>query len=116
MRLVGILTVAIYFLVLWIAVRAINSTIVVTLLAYLASAAFNYLMQRNFTFQARLANRTSLRRYAVMHASAMVANSAAMYLLVDVAGTNLYLAQLIVTAIIAILSFLLSRFWVFADR
>ena len=113
--LVGFVTVGIYFAILFATSPIIKSTAALAAVAYAGSAIFNYVTQRNFTFQEQLANSVSFFRYIAMHAFVMMINSGLMFLLVDVAMIGLYLASVAVAAITAAISFLLSRFWVYAE-
>jgi putative flippase GtrA len=114
--LVGGISVAVYFLIIFVMAPIISSTVVLAAVAYVGSAIFNYVLQRNFTFRARIPHALSFSRYIGMHVIALVINSGLMVLLVDVATVNLYVAILIVAGFIAVMNFLLSRFWVYANR
>ena len=114
--LVGGMSVAVYLLIMFVMAPIISSTAALAAIAYAGSAIFNYVLQRNFTFRARIPHTLSFSRYIGMHVIALVINSGLMLLLVDVVTVNLYLATLIVAGFIAVINFLLSRFWVYANR
>jgi putative flippase GtrA len=113
---VGGLSAAAYFLFIFAAAPIITSTVALTAVAYAASAVLNYVLQRSFTFQSRLPHAVSFSRYIGMQTTALVVNSGLMFLLVDIAALNLYAAQLMVTTLVTIMNFLLSRFWVYAGQ
>ena len=110
--LVGVVTVGVYFAVLALARPVVPGVVALSLLAYVVSAVFNFAAQASFTFGAR-PDGTRLKRYIAMHILCMGLNSGLMYLLVERAGLGLYGAQLLVTGVVAVTSFLLSRAWVY---
>lgn len=109
---VGLTTVGVYFAVLALLRPLVHGVVALSLLAYLASAVFNFAAQARVTFGTR-PDRTSLQRYVLMHLLCMGLNAGLMHLLVERAAFGLYTAQLMVTGVIAITSFLLSRAWVY---
>lgn len=110
--LVGGVTVGVYFAVLALARPVIPNVVALSLLAYVVSAVFNFAAQARVTFGAR-PDGIRLRRYILMHLLCMGLNSGLLYLLVERAGLGLYGAQLLVTGVIAVTSFGLSRAWVY---
>lgn len=111
--LVGVSSIGVYFVLLYLFRPVIESIWLLTGLAYIGSMLFNYLTQSLFTFQVRGRDGRMVWRYICLHAGCMVFNSASMFVLVDVLVFNLWLAQLCVTFCIAASSFLLSKYWVF---
>lgn len=111
----GFISIGIYFFILSLFSDFIDSTWLLTSLAYIVSMIFNYLSQSMFTFQVRGRDRRTLVRYFFLHVGCMTFNSAAMLLLVDVLAFNLWPAQICVTFCVAASSFLLSKYWVFVE-
>jgi len=110
---VGGSSVVVYFIALAILRNFIDNTILLTFLCYLLSAIYNFILQSTFTFKARDIRGGTVARFGVMHGAAMAANSAAMYLLVDIFLLPLYGAQFLVTACITVAVFSASKYWVF---
>ncbi|WP_157994794.1 GtrA family protein [Paracoccus tegillarcae] len=114
--LVGLGSVGVYFIALYLLRPLLDSTIALTAAAYVISAVFNFILQNFFTFRGGAVHSAKVVKYMLMHILCMTINSSAMYLLVDIAGQKLYLSQLITTGIVAIVSFVLSSRYVYRDR
>ncbi len=109
---VGLTTVGLYFAVLALADPFIANVVVLSLLAYVLSAVFNFVAQARFTFGSTpTGNR--LLRYILMHLLCMAMNATLIHTLVVRMGMGFYLAQVLVTIVIAGTSFVLSRLWVY---
>ena len=81
-----------------------------------ARGAINgYRINRSWTFRAGPSHRTLVLRYFVVQAAALVASTGLVYLLVDVAGLNKILGQLLAVAVAVVGGFLANRWWTFAD-
>lgn len=113
---VGLGSIAVYFLVLYLLNGKIADTIILTGVAYVTSAVFNFVLQNYFTFKAKGVGAGRVLKYVLMHLLCMTINSGLMYVLVDVAGNNLFVSQLFVTGIVAGVSFGLSYFVVYTDK
>ena len=114
--LVGCLTVVVYFSLWHLLSFFVQSTIVLAAASYVGSTLINYMMQRRITFASKLKHSVSLYRYLVVQLLAITINCVLMFLLVDIAKVGVYVAGLTAIAVVATINFLLSRFWVFADR
>ncbi len=110
--LVGLTTVGLYFLVLTLARPFIANVVALSLLAYVASAAFNFVAQARFTFGSTPTG-TRLTRYMLMHLLCMGLNATLIHSLITRIGMEFYTAQILVTVIIAGTSFVLSKLWVY---
>ena len=110
---VGLLSVAVYFLCLFLLENVIENTIVLTATCYLISMAFNYICQSTFTFETSPDSKSQTLRYIAMQLFCMAVNSGLMYGLVDLFGLNLFLSQVFTTGAVAALSFILSVCWVY---
>lgn len=113
--LVGLGSVGVYFIALFLLHPVIDNTITLTGTAYVISAIFNFILQNFFTFRAEKIHSGKVVKYILMHGLCMVINSTVMYLLVDQAGQNLYVSQAITTAIVAAVSFALSSLYVYKE-
>jgi putative flippase GtrA len=83
-----------------------------TLAAFGAGLSVNYSLNRNWTFRARADHRRTLVRYAVM-VSVNFAVTLAIVLGLTHLGLYYLLSKLIAVAIIAVVNFTTSRYWVF---
>jgi putative flippase GtrA len=111
--LVGLSSTAIYFALLWCLRDFIASVIALTALCYLISMVYNFVLQSAFTFRAGAPTRHSLLRFALMHFAAMGINSALMAGLVTGLRVPMFAAQILVTALISVTVFVLSKHWVY---
>lgn len=109
---VGLVTVGIYFLVLVLARPFVENVVLVSLLAYVVSAVFNFVAQAKFTFGSTPSG-TRLVRYILMHLFCMALNAVLIHLLVERIGFGFYRSQVLLTFIVAGTSFVLSRLWVY---
>jgi putative flippase GtrA len=83
-----------------------------TLLAFGAGLIVNYSLNRNWTFQAQADHRRTMSRYAVM---VSINFGATLAIVLGLTHLGLYylLSKLIAVAIIAVVNFTTSRYWVF---
>jgi len=112
---VGLGSVSIYFIALYILRPLIDSTIGLTAAAYVISAVFNFTLQNFFTFRAQGVHIGKVIKYLAMHGICLTINSGLMYIFVDLAGQNLYLSQLVTTSLVTVVSFLMSYNFVYKD-
>lgn len=111
--LIGLLSTGLYFTLLIILDPLIPSIMLLAAVCYTISMAFNFLAQALFTFQVQRLSRQKLTRYSIMHGTALLLNSIMMSALVDVFELKLIIAQLFVTGIITVMTFALSKAWVY---
>ncbi len=111
---VGVLSIGIYFLLLYLLRPMIGPIWILTTVAYALSMLFNFLAQSMFTFQVHAKDIGMVRRYICMQAGCMFFNSAMMFVLVDVFAFYIWRSQVGVTSFIAASSFLMSKYWVFS--
>lgn len=111
--LIGLLSTGLYFTLLIILDPLIPSIMLLAAVCYTISMAFNFLAQALFTFQVQRLSRQKLTRYSIMHGAALLLNSIMMSALVDVFELKLIIAQLFVTGIITVMTFALSKAWVY---
>ena len=106
-----LLSVVIILLGAWLGVWHIAAYAV----AYGAGAINGYRMNRRWTFRAPTSHRTLVLRYFVVQAVALLASTGLVYLLVDGAGLNKVLGQLLAVGVAVVGGFLANRWWTFAD-
>lgn len=110
---VGLLSTAFYFLLLLALRPFFQSTALLAATCYGTAMLFNYTVQSLWTFKVRQLSGQSAFRYICMQGCAMIVNSAAMALLVDVLGLMLVPSQLLVTACVTVGIYALSANWVY---
>ena len=111
---VGTASSAIYFALLWVFTALTTwPTAVRGTLAYGSGIAFNYLLQKSFTFRSGRRHQQAGPRYAVIHLSGMAINGTLLWLGVDVAGWNYVLVQVVAIGVVTVCSYLGQRFWAF---
>lgn len=111
--LVGAASAGVYFLCLFLLRPFAPTTILLTAACYVISAVFNFVAQSRFTFSVQGAQASRMLRFVAMHGICLVMNSALMHLAVDVMRQGLFLSQIAMSAIVAVLSFAMSAGWVF---
>jgi putative flippase GtrA len=88
------------------------SKLAVTLL-YGLGVVQTFFFNKRWSFRSAGGPRTQFRRYCMAYAACFVFNLAALFLLVDLLGWPHQLAQGILILVVALLLFLLQKFWVF---
>ena len=111
--MVGGLSATVYFVFLFVLRHMAVSTFMLTAMCYLISALVNYVLQSRLTFGINALDSVVTVRYVVMHCICLSANSSLMYFAVDVLGGRLFPSQVLVTCVIAFLSFVMSASWVY---
>ena len=111
--LIGLFSTGLYFVLLIIFEPLIPSIMVLAAVCYIISMAFNFLAQALFTFQVQRLSGQQLTRYSIMHGAALLLNSTMMSGLVNILDFKLLIAQVFVTSIITVMTFALSKTWVY---
>ncbi|HEX2016523.1 MAG TPA: GtrA family protein [Solirubrobacteraceae bacterium] len=84
--------------------------------AYGVGAINGYVVNRRWTFQASAPHSRLAVRYFVVQGAALLASTGLVYLLVDVAGMQHVLGQLIAIATAVTGGFFANRWWTFAQE
>ena len=115
--LVGLFgTAAHYGLLIGLVELAGASPVLGSTLGALAGAIVNYILSWHFVFNARRTHSGAFPRFLMTAAVSAGLNGALMALLVNVMGLFSYIpAQVLVTIILSVLNFLVSRYWTFQD-
>jgi len=112
---VGAITAAIYFFVMWFASSILNfGYIFAVSMAYFVSTLFHYLANRYFTFSAQAGQHSwQLARYMVL----CIINYITMFIVVSISvehlGLSAYLGVCAAVVITVFVGYFLSRFWIF---
>lgn len=110
---VGVASAGVYFALLWALSPIVHRAAALAAICYVGSMGFNFLAQNFFTFGRQSVTGVSLGKYLTMHAGLIAINSGLMGLLVDRMSFNLYLAQAMTTGIVMVISFAVSKMWVY---
>jgi putative flippase GtrA len=111
---VGLASTATHFVVLSALYSLVGWPIVpATVVAFLCSLAVSYLLNRSFTFRSRVSHRHSAPRFLLVTLSGLCWNVAIMGLMVDVYAINYVVAFIVMSAVVAVNNFTLSRDWAF---
>ncbi|MBA3747049.1 MAG: GtrA family protein [Solirubrobacterales bacterium] len=81
--------------------------------AFCVSALYGYLVHERWTFRTTAASTAGLTRWLVLQGALIVANVGALWLLVHRAGFDRIVAQLVILPLIPLLSYTLSRRYVY---
>ncbi|MEX3916234.1 GtrA family protein [Paraburkholderia sp. BR10872] len=116
--IVGAITAAIYFLVMWIANSLIGLHYLISITAaYIASTTFHFFANRHFTFGAvDESHSNQLLRYLVMWGVNYVITIIIVSLCVKDFGLSPYIGVCISVFVTVMTGYLFSRFWVFRVR
>ncbi|WP_159907790.1 GtrA family protein [Caballeronia humi] len=86
-----------------------------SMLGAVLGACVNYVLNHRFTFGRTASHRQALPRFLTVAGLGIVVNGTAMIVLVDHAGMNYLLAQVCVTALVLLLTFVLNSVWTFRE-
>jgi len=116
--IVGAITAAIYFLVMWIANSLIGLHYIISITAaYITSTTFHFLANRHFTFSATGdSHGNQLLRYLVMWVVNYVITLVIVSFCVKNLGLSPYIGVCVSVAVTVVTGYLFSRFWVFRAR
>jgi putative flippase GtrA len=111
---VGAVTTAVQYVVLWLGVAAFPSSAALASAAgYALGVALGYVFNYLVTFRSGRSHRAAMPRYIVVFGVGWCINAGLMTLLVHGWGWNLWLSQVIATAVGLLWNFSGSRWWTF---
>jgi putative flippase GtrA len=112
---VGVITAAIYFSVMWFASSILNfGYFLAVSMAYFVSTSFHYLANRYFTFSARTGQHSwQLARYMILWIINYIITIIVVSLSVEHLGLSAYLGVCVAVVITVFVGYFLSRNWVF---
>jgi putative flippase GtrA len=116
--IVGAVTAAIYFLVIWIANSLVGvHYIISTTVAYVIATTFHFLANRHFTFSAvDESHRNQVPRYLVLWVINYIITVVIVSFCVKNLGLSSYIGVCASIAVTVMTGYLFSRFWVFRVR
>lgn len=103
---------ALYVAYLLLTAAGLEAKLTMTLL-YITGVAQTFIFNKRWTFGHDGASRTAFVRYCTAYAIGYVVNLLALYVLVDRAGYRHQVVQGVMIVTLAILLFLLQKYWVF---
>lgn len=113
--LVGLVTNAVYLAALAVCQYALGTVLWLgAALAYVASAVFNYMAHRQFTFRSGAGHIDALPRYAAVQGVGLAINSGLLAVLVTRFQWNFALVQVLALIAVTAWSYVAQRVWVFA--
>ncbi len=116
--LVGAGTNVVYFGLFWLGWHLLEGTVPylgVTAMANLCTALLAYPVNRTFVFESKTTWLRGFWKFYTVYLVGLAASLVGMPLLIEVAGVPVLLAQAVMIVLIPIMSYLLHRFWTFAD-
>jgi putative flippase GtrA len=109
-------TVAQYAVLIVIVESRVADAVTASVAGAVAGAIVNYLLNRRYTFRSSYSHFLAAPRFAVAAVAGILLNGLAMALLVKHAGAPYILAQLITSAAVLVLTFLINSLWTFKLR
>lgn len=93
---------------------------VATALSWLLTVVFAYWTNRTFVFKSKNSGAANLVKEFCSFVSARIATEvlelALMYLMVDIAGINSYIAKFVAQAAVIVTNYVLSKIWIFKEK
>jgi putative flippase GtrA len=116
--LVGAGTNVVYFGLFWLGWHLLEGTVSylgVTAMANFCTALLAYPVNRTFVFKSDTTWLRGFWKFYTVYLVGLVASLVGMPLLIEVFGVPVLLAQAVMIVLIPVMSYLLHRFWTFAD-
>jgi putative flippase GtrA len=85
-------------------------------LVYMSGVAIGFILNRRWTFRHEGLLAQGLLRYLLIYFLGYLVNLAGLYLLVDALGYPHQIIQLMLGVLLAIIFFVMQRYWVFSDK
>lgn len=105
-----ILSLLIYYLLLYMGVHYIISNIV----GYFVSSIWGYILNRYWVFQVKqIHTLNSVIRYYIVYGIILVGNIGGMYILVDGVGVSKSMAPFLILCVTVPLNFFASKLWIY---
>lgn len=94
--------------------------LIATGLSWLLTVVFAYWTNRTFVFKSKNTGETNLVKEFIAFIGARIATgvleAGLMYLMVDIAGINSYIAKLIAQTVVIVTNYFLSKLWIFKEK
>lgn len=112
---VGLMSAALYYGI-FLLINMWTGPMAASVIAYVLSASLNYYFQSTFSFRQSAVNRGNAVRFVIMHVFCAALNTSLLWLLTEILDFPLLRTQAAIVVLISALSYIISRFWVFAPR
>jgi putative flippase GtrA len=113
----GLVGTGTHYLVMAALIMAVAlAPVIATVIGAACGTLVNYVAHRRFTFDSQTAHRHTVPRYVGATLIGWGLNGAIFAAMHDGAGTPIWIAQLVGTAIVLVVNFWLARQWVFQER
>ncbi|RBW68762.1 GtrA family protein [Bacillus taeanensis] len=114
--IVGIVSVAFYFLSIFIFVELFHQEPVLSsALAFLLMTLISYFLNKRFTFNSASSKKTFIK-YLAVSGLAFVLNSTIMYAVVYIFSYHYSIGEIVTTLIIPLINFILNNYWTFKEK
>ena len=104
-----------YLLYLMLTLLGMGAKVAMTLL-YVVGVAQSFIFHRRWSFEYRGAQKLTFMRYVAAYMMGYCINFAGLVLLVDKLNLSHQIVQAVLIPTVAVVLFLLQKFWVFADQ
>lgn len=114
---VGGLGTGVHYVVLYVLVEAFaRSPVTASAAGAVCGAAVNYMLNRHLTFRSTIAHRKAMPRFFLIAGLAAAVNTALMWVLVRQFKLPYMLAQVLVTGMTMVMTYLLNKSWTFREN
>lgn len=108
-----VISLVIYYLLVYLGVHYIASTIA----GYVLSSAAGYMLNKIWVFKAKeIRTASSLVKYYVVYGSSLILNMGLMYLWVDILSVSDKIAPLLTMCFTVPFNFIFSKLWIFRTK
>lgn len=90
-----------------------TSPVIASVVSYVLSSGWNYLLNYHFTFSSNASHVSSVSKFCLVAVSGLALNTAIMFFLIDVADIQYILSQIIATVTVMIWNFFAHKYWTY---
>jgi len=113
---VGLGSTMVHFVVLTTLYKGLGVSIIVsTIIGFLMSLCFSYLVNRAYTFRSSVKHHLGAPKFLLVTTLGLLWNVAIMYLCVELLEFNYYISFVGMSVVVALNNYLLGKTWVFAN-
>lgn len=115
--MVGLAAAIVHYSVLIGLVEGLNfAKVIATLLGYIGGGIVSYGLNRRFTYESKRPHSEASWRFALVAGIGFGLTGSLMFLLHSIWSWPYLLAQILITGIVLVWSFIANRFWTFSDE
>jgi putative flippase GtrA len=113
---VGLGSTMVHFVVLTTLYKGLGVSIIVsTIIGFLMSLCFSYLVNRAYTFRSSVKHHLGAPKFLLVTTLGLLWNVAIMYLCVELLEFNYYISFVGMSVVVALNNYLLGKTWVFVN-